>query len=116
MVPGPVGNIANAVLSAIAQRREIPDFEMYTEVLQDSAVPLLESGRCTFASTCALTLSPKMMRHVFEDMDFFKRRILHSPGTTAGFVAWFSATLPATTCTPLQRLGKTSASPCSRSI
>ena len=74
-----VGNIANAVLSAIAQRGEIPDFEMYTEVLQDSAVPLLESGRCAFASTCALTLSPKMMRHVIEDVDFFKRRILLRP-------------------------------------
>jgi acetyl-CoA hydrolase len=28
-----VGNIANAVLSAIGQRKEIPDFEMYTEVV-----------------------------------------------------------------------------------
>jgi acetyl-CoA hydrolase len=74
-----VGNIANAVLSAIAQREEIPNFEMYTEVLQDSAIPLLESGRCTFASTCALTLSPKVMRHVAEDVDFFKRRILLRP-------------------------------------
>ncbi len=74
-----VGNIANAVLSAIAQRKEIPDFEMYTEVLQDSAIPLLEQGRCTFASTCALTLSPRMMKHVAEDVSFFKRRILLRP-------------------------------------
>src|SRR5207248_6973540 len=27
-----VGNIANAVLSAMGQNRDIPDFEMYTEV------------------------------------------------------------------------------------
>jgi acetyl-CoA hydrolase len=74
-----VGNIANAVLSAIAQRKEIPNFEMYTEVLQDSAMPLLESGRCTFASTCALTLSPTMMRYFAENVEFFKRRILLRP-------------------------------------
>ena len=41
-----VGNIANAVLARAGQRiPEIPPFEMYTEVLQDSVVPLLESGR-----------------------------------------------------------------------
>ncbi len=74
-----VGNIANAVLSAIGQRKEIPNFEMYTEVLQDSAIPLIEQGRCRFASTCALTLSPTMMKHVADDVDFFKSRILLRP-------------------------------------
>jgi propionyl-CoA:succinyl-CoA transferase len=74
-----VGNIANAVLAAIAKRREIPDFEMYTEVVQDSVIPLLEQGRCSFASTCALTLSPKMMKRVADDVAFFKRRILLRP-------------------------------------
>jgi acetyl-CoA hydrolase len=74
-----VGNIANAVLAAMSRRHEIPDFEMYTEVLQDSAIPLLESGRCRFASTCALTLSPEMMRHFAADVDFFKGRIVLRP-------------------------------------
>jgi acetyl-CoA hydrolase len=74
-----VGNIANAVLAAVARNSEIPDFEMYTEVLQDSAVPLLESGRCQCASTCALTLSPAVMRHVVENLDFFKARVVLRP-------------------------------------
>ncbi len=74
-----VGNIANAVLAAVAQNQEIPDFAMYTEVLQDSAVPLLESGRCQCASTCALTLSPAVMRHVVENLDFFKARVVLRP-------------------------------------
>jgi len=39
-----VGNIANAVLFALAQNKAIPNFEMYTEVVQDSVVPFLESG------------------------------------------------------------------------
>src|SRR5262249_23123334 len=71
-----VGNIANAVLAALGKSPEIPPFEMYTEVVQDAVVPLLESGRCTFASTCALTLSPPIMRHVTGHLDFFKSRLL----------------------------------------
>jgi acetyl-CoA hydrolase len=74
-----VGNIANAVLGAMGRNKDIPNFEMYTEVLQDSAIPLLENGRCRFASTCALTLSPEMMRHVVADLDFFKGCVVLRP-------------------------------------
>ncbi len=74
-----VGNIANAVLAALGERREVPAFEMYTEVLQDSAIPLLKSGRCTFASTSALTLSPAMMKEFYTDLDYFRSRILLRP-------------------------------------
>jgi acetyl-CoA hydrolase len=74
-----VGNVANAVLAALGSTPEVPDFEMYTEVLQDSVIPLLESGRCSFASTCALTLSPETMRHVTGNLAFFRERILMRP-------------------------------------
>jgi succinate CoA transferase len=74
-----VGNIANAVLAALGNNKHVPPFEMYTEVLQDSVVPLLESGRCTFASTTALTLSPEIMRHFRSNMEFFNRKILMRP-------------------------------------
>jgi acetyl-CoA hydrolase len=74
-----VGNIANAVLAALARSPEIPRFEMYTEVVQDSVVPLLEAGRCGFASTCALALSPPVMRHVAANLDTFRDRILLRP-------------------------------------
>lgn len=74
-----VGNIANAVLAALGKSNDIPPFEMYTEVLQDSVVPLLENGRCKFASTCSLTLSPEMMRKVTGNIDFFRSRILMRP-------------------------------------
>ena len=74
-----VGNIANAVLAALGASRDIPAFEMYTEVLQDSVLPLLENGRCSFASTCALTLSPEAMRRLTENIDYFKRHIILRP-------------------------------------
>ncbi|WP_263768984.1 succinate CoA transferase [Propionivibrio soli] len=74
-----VGNIANAVLAALGTSKDIPAFEMYTEVLQDSVVPLIENGRCKFASTCALTLSPEMMRKVTSNIDFFRKHIILRP-------------------------------------
>jgi acetyl-CoA hydrolase len=74
-----VGDIANSVLAALGSSREIPPFDMYTEVLQDSAVPLLESGRINFASTCALALSPEMSKHVYDGLDFFRQHILMRP-------------------------------------
>ena len=74
-----VGNIANAVLAALGEHEEVPDFEMYTEVLQDSVIPLLESGRCTFASTSALTLSPEMMARFYKNLPFFKKKIVLRP-------------------------------------
>lgn len=74
-----VGDIANAVLGALGSHPEVPDFEMYTEVLQDSVMDLLESGRCRFASTCALTLSPEKNAQFHGNLDFFRSRILMRP-------------------------------------
>jgi acetyl-CoA hydrolase len=74
-----VGNIANAVLGALGRSKEIPAFEMYTEVLQDSVVPLIENGRCKYASTTALTLSPEMNDRFRSNIDFFKRRMILRP-------------------------------------
>lgn len=74
-----VGDIANSVLAALGVHPEIPNFEMYTEVLQDSVVPLLESGRCSFASTCSLTLSPDVMSRVTSDLKRFRKCIVMRP-------------------------------------
>ena len=55
MIPKPflpiqsgVGDIANSVLDALGSHPGIPPFEMYTEVLQDSVVDLLEQERVHF--------------------------------------------------------------------
>ncbi len=74
-----VGDIANSVMSALGENPEMPSFEMYTEVLQDSVISLLESERCRFASTCALTLSPEVSRHFTQNLDFFRTRIILRP-------------------------------------
>lgn len=74
-----VGNIANAVLASLGGNSQIPPFEMYTEVAQDAVLNLLEQGRCSFASTCALTLSPEMMHQFRSNLEFFRRKIVMRP-------------------------------------
>jgi acetyl-CoA hydrolase len=74
-----VGNVANAVLAALGKSGDVPPFQMYTEVLQDSVIPLIDAGRCTFASTCSLTLSPEAMHTVTSNIEFYKKHILLRP-------------------------------------
>ncbi|HUO59386.1 MAG TPA: succinate CoA transferase [Candidatus Acidoferrales bacterium] len=74
-----VGNIANAVLGALGRNKEIPQFQMYTEVLQDSVVDLITHDRVSFASTCALTLSQDAMKRVYDNLGWFRSRVLMRP-------------------------------------
>jgi succinate CoA transferase len=74
-----VGNIANAVLGTLVTNKEIPNFTMYTEVVQDSVIELIREGRVTFASSCALTLSPERLEEVYSDLHFFKSRLVLRP-------------------------------------
>jgi succinate CoA transferase len=74
-----VGNVANAVLEGLGENADIPDFLMYTEVFQAAAFELMRRGRLLGASTCALTLSPRQMRGLTEEIDFFARRVVLRP-------------------------------------
>ena len=74
-----VGNIANAVLHAIGRAQGLPPIKMYTEVLQDSAISLIRSGRCLFASSCSLSLSDEVMAEFYRDFDFFRDKVLLRP-------------------------------------
>lgn len=71
-----VGNIANAVLAAMGANKDIPDFEVYTEVIQDAVIELLESGRVTFASGGTLTVSNPCIERIYHNLPFFKERII----------------------------------------
>ena len=74
-----VGNIANAVLDALEASTDIPPFEMYTEVVQDSVLELLKSGRCKFASTCSMTFSHEAMMDFFANIDRLHDKLLMRP-------------------------------------
>jgi succinate CoA transferase len=74
-----VGNIANAVMEGLGDNPDVPDFTMYTEVLQSSGFELMRRGRLLGASTCALTLTPAQMKDLGEQLDFFAPLIVLRP-------------------------------------
>lgn len=74
-----VGNIANAVLGALGANPEIPPFQMYTEVIQDSVVDLMKKGDVTFASGCSLTVSPARLKEIYSDLNFFHPKLVLRP-------------------------------------
>ena len=74
-----VGNIANAVLGGLGENREIPVFTIYTEVIQDAVIKLINENRVNFVSGCSLTLSQEAMKNVYSRLDFFKDRLLLRP-------------------------------------
>lgn len=75
-----VGNVANAVLYGLGENPDIPQFEMYTEVIQDAVMDLMERGKCKFASTCALTFSDDAMLRFMDNIDFFRDKVVMRPG------------------------------------
>jgi succinate CoA transferase len=74
-----VGDIANSVLLALGGHPGIPPFQMYTEVIQDAVVELIERERIPFASSCSLTVSNQVLRKIYENLDWFRSRILLRP-------------------------------------
>lgn len=74
-----VGNVANAVLFGLGDSKEIPHFQMYTEVVQDAVIELMKRGKCVGASTCSLTLSDKSEEEVLSNLDFFRDKIVLRP-------------------------------------
>jgi len=74
-----VGNIANAVLGALGKHPDIPNFEMFTEVIQDSVIDLMKAGQCTFATGTSLTVSQEVLEYIYSNLDEFHSRILLRP-------------------------------------
>jgi len=74
-----VGYVANAVLYDLGESSVLPPFMMYTEVIQDAVLNLLQKGKCTFASTCSMTFSDATEEILFSDLNFFHDKILMRP-------------------------------------
>lgn len=71
-----VGNIANAVLGGLGRDKTVPPFEMYTEVIQNSVIKLMQEGRIKFGSACSLTVTNDCLDEVTGNIDFFKDKIV----------------------------------------
>jgi acetyl-CoA hydrolase len=52
---------------------------MYTEVIQDAVIELIERERITFASSCSLTVTNEVLKKVYDNLDWFRSRIMLRP-------------------------------------
>lgn len=73
-----VGNVPNAVLGGL-DAGPFHDLTAYTEVLQDSMLTLLLSGRMSFVSATAFTLSHDGMARLEANLPVLRDRILLRP-------------------------------------
>lgn len=74
-----VGDIANAVLGSMGRHPDIPDFEMYTEVIQDAVIGLMREGKIKFASGVSLTVSQPVLKQLYGELEQFRSKLLLRP-------------------------------------
>lgn len=74
-----VGSGANAVLGALGECADVPDFNIYTEVLQEEPLRLIGEGRVVSASTGALTISSEHLKMLYDNISDYRGRLLIRP-------------------------------------
>lgn len=73
-----VGSVANAVLAGLGNSG-FSGLRMYTEVIQDAALQLIAEGKMVGASTTAISLSEAATRQFYEQIGYFRERIVLRP-------------------------------------
>jgi acetyl-CoA hydrolase/succinyl-CoA:acetate CoA-transferase len=76
---GGVGDVANAVLSQFADDDFFQEMDLYSEVLPDSVLDLIDRGKMRCASGSAVTFSQKARERFFERIDQYKRHMVLRP-------------------------------------
>lgn len=73
-----IGTVANAVMYGLLET-DFTDLQVYSEVLQDAVLDLIDAGKVSFASGCSMTLSAEKMSEVFSDLGNYKDRLVLRP-------------------------------------
>jgi succinyl-CoA:acetate CoA-transferase len=73
-----VGSVANAVLGGLCNSK-FTDLNVYSEVLQDSVIDLMDCGKIKTASATSLTISPERMNDFKANFSKYKSHIILRP-------------------------------------
>lgn len=73
-----VGNVANAVLAGFVDS-DMTDLTVYTEVIQDAMLDLIDAGKLNFASGTAFSPSPEGLDRFYKDVKKYKKHLLIRP-------------------------------------
>ena len=74
-----VGDVANAVLGGFMDNDFFKDLDIYSEVLQDSVLGLLDIGKVRAASGSALTLSQEARSRFFNELYRYREKVVLRP-------------------------------------
>ena len=61
---------------------------MYTEVIQNSVIGLIREGRVKFGSACSLTVTNDCLEGIYQDMDFFRDKLVLRPSEISNSRKW----------------------------
>lgn len=73
-----IGSVANAVLAGLA-KSPYNNMQFYSEVIQDSVLDLLDSGKFSIASATSMTFSPQGLKQFYDNIDFYSSKIILRP-------------------------------------
>jgi len=73
-----VGSVANAVLAGLLNS-PFKNIDFYSEVIQDSVLDLIDSGKIRIVSGTSLTLSEKGQQRFINNLEEYKRKIILRP-------------------------------------
>jgi acetyl-CoA hydrolase/succinyl-CoA:acetate CoA-transferase len=74
-----VGDVANAVLSGFIENDFFQTIDVYSEVLQDAVLDLIDLGKVRAASGSAMTLSHKSRARFFNELYRYREKIVLRP-------------------------------------
>lgn len=73
-----VGSVANAVMGGLVNSK-FKDLVVYSEVIQDSVIDLIEAGKVKFASGTSLTISPERLDDFYSKFNNYKDKLILRP-------------------------------------
>ncbi|CEQ22056.1 acetyl-CoA hydrolase/transferase family protein [Paraclostridium sordellii] len=73
-----VGSVANAILGGLLDS-EFEDLVVYSEVIQDSVLDLIEAKKVTFASGTSFTISPERLDYFYKNINKYKDKLILRP-------------------------------------
>ncbi len=73
------GRVSNGLLTGLVENPYIPPLKMFTLVIEDALIDLIEHGQVFSVSASSLALSPEVLKRVYANMNFFVPRMLLRP-------------------------------------
>lgn len=70
-----IGSVGNAMLYALAES-EFKNLEVYTEVIQDGGMKMLENGVLSIVSATSLSLSEESRQKLYDNLPYYKEKII----------------------------------------